>query len=99
MGAVLEDAVRGSRVGQIGRDIARGDLKRAIEHVLRVHEHDFVDELEFAQHDGACQAIEVCAGDESMLGCCHRGMEGGRCSQRGWPPSLVRPGARYSSAR
>ena len=99
MGAVLEDAVRGSRIGQVRGDVALSDLDGAVEHILCMNEYDCVDQFEFAQHDGARQTVEVGAGHESMLGWGHRRKELMRHMRREQAPSFVTPGAGYSGAR
>ena len=64
---VVERQVGARHIGQIGRDVVRPDVDLAVLHVLGVHELDLVDQAHFVQQHGANEAVEVAAGDETVL--------------------------------
>src|SRR3712207_1785685 len=69
---MVEGEMAARHIGQVGRDVARGDRHLAVLHVLRVHEADLVDELQLLEEHSADQPVEVAAGDETVLGGGHR---------------------------
>jgi hypothetical protein len=64
---VVEHQMRPRHVGQVGGDVAAGDLHLAVLHVLGVHELDVVDQVQLVEQDGTGQAVEVAARDEPVF--------------------------------
>ena len=64
---VIERDVDTFDEGKVGRDVAAGDLDLAVLHVLGMDEHDVVDHLHVLEQNSAHEAIEIAAGDESVL--------------------------------
>lgn len=56
------------RVGQVGGDVAPGDVDLAVLHVFGVDKQHVVNHAEFTEQDAADETIEVAAGHESVLG-------------------------------
>ena len=64
---VVEHEMCSRHVGQVGGDVALGDLYLAVLHVLGVHELDVVDQVQLVQKDGASQPVEVAACDKPVF--------------------------------
>jgi hypothetical protein len=72
---VIESQARAGNIGQVGGDVAIGDLDEPVLHVLRMDELDLVEDPELFQQCGTDQPVEVAAGDEAALlgGMCDHG--------------------------
>ena len=64
---VVEHQVHTRHIGQVGGDIAAGDGRLAILHVLGVDEGDFVDQVQLIEQHRADQAVKVTAGHQAVF--------------------------------
>ncbi len=64
---VVEGEVHPGDVGEVGGDVVVRDLHLPVLHVLGVDELDLLDEALLLQEDGADEAVEVAARDETVL--------------------------------
>ena len=63
---MVEGEVDAGDVGEVGRDVARGQLDLAVLHVLRVDEQDVVEHPELLEQRRADEPVEVRAGHQSI---------------------------------
>ncbi len=64
---VVEGQTDAGRVGQVGRDVALGQLDQTVLDILGVHELDLVEHLQLLQQRGTNQAVEITAGNKTAL--------------------------------
>ena len=64
---VVEGEVHAWNEGQVGGDVALGNLDLAVLHVLRMDEFDLVDHVQVVEQHGAGQAVEITAGHEAIF--------------------------------
>ena len=64
---MIEDQMADRRIRQVRADVPGPQVGFAVLDVLRVHEHDLVDEVQLFEQDRADQTVEIAAGHQSVL--------------------------------
>ena len=61
---VIEGQMDAFHVGQIGGDVAVGNLDQPVLHVLGMNEFDVIDQIQFFEQHRADESVEITAGHE-----------------------------------
>ena len=64
---MVEGQEHAGHEGQIGGDVALGDLDLAVLHVLGMNELDLVDQFDFVEQDGTGQTVEIAARHQTVF--------------------------------